>query len=54
MRDPLTTINIKLNKALLNEPYDVIIFGFGISGLCCAALLALKGKKSWSFQNISK
>jgi ribulose 1,5-bisphosphate synthetase/thiazole synthase len=54
MRDPLTTINIKLNKALLNKPYDVIIFGSGISGLYCAALLALKGKKSWSFQNISK
>ena len=45
MRDPLTTINIKFNKALLNEPYDIIIIGSGISGFCCAALLALKEKK---------
>ena len=29
----------------LNSPYDVIIIGSGISGLCCGALLSMEGKR---------
>ncbi len=33
------------NSELIHESYDAIIIGSGISGLCTAALLSMKGKK---------
>ena len=38
-------INIKYDKEKLSKNYDSIIIGSGISGLCCAAFLAMHGKK---------
>ena len=35
----------KYRKDKLNDNYDVIIIGSGISGLCSAALLSMEGKK---------
>ena len=35
----------KYSKENLQEHYDVIIIGSGISGLCSAALLSMAGKK---------
>ena len=35
----------KFSSDKLQEKYDSIIIGTGISGLCCGALLALEGKK---------
>jgi len=35
----------KYKKDKLNDNYDVIIIGSGISGLCSAALLSMEGKK---------
>ena len=34
-----------LHRANLGEPYDVIIIGSGIGGLCCASLLSKAGKR---------
>ena len=36
----------KYRKDKLNDNYDVIVIGSGISGLCSAALLSMEGKKS--------
>ena len=33
------------NSKIAEKTYDVIIIGSGIGGLCCAALLALRGKR---------
>ena len=35
----------KYRKDKLNDNYDVIVIGSGISGLCSAALLSMEGKK---------
>ena len=35
----------KYSKEHIKEHYDVIIIGSGISGLCCAALLSMEGKR---------
>ena len=35
----------KYKQDKLQDNYDVIIIGTGISGLCCGALLAMEGKK---------
>ena len=35
----------KYSKDNIKEHYDVIIIGSGISGLCCAALLSMEGKR---------
>ena len=35
----------KFSKQNIKDYYDVIIIGSGISGLCCAALLSMEGKK---------
>ena len=34
-----------MTNSFQNNNYDVIIIGSGISGLCCAALLSMEGKK---------
>ena len=35
----------KYSKEIISDDYDVVIIGSGISGLCCAALLSMEGKK---------
>ena len=45
-KDNTRSISVgKFDSSQTDASYDVIVIGSGISGLCCAALLAEKGRR---------